>query len=259
MRYLFSEWNEVSSRIKKSPQVFLFFDYDGTLTPIVSTPEEAKFPKRAKNLVKRLKTHSKFTVAIISGRSLKNVKTMVGLKGIIYAGNHGLEIEGKGVKFLKPVAADSFKPLMKKISLSLHRALKHIKGARVEDKGATLSVHYRLVKGKDVSLVKNRFERIVIPFIRSKKVRLSSGKKVLEVRPNLDWHKGKAVLMLLKGKKKVLPLYLGDDVTDIDGFRAIKGKGISIFVGSQKKPTGADYFLKDPKDVERFIEKLLCL
>jgi len=259
MKYLFSDWNKVSSRIKKSPQVFLFFDYDGTLTPIVSTPEKAKFPKRAKNLVKRLKTHPKFTIAIISGRSLKDVKRMVGLKGVVYAGNHGLEIKGKGVKFLKPVAADAFKPLMKEISVALCKALGYIDGARVEDKGATLSVHYRLVKEKDISLVKNRFERVVTPFVRSKKVRLSSGKKVLEVRPNLDWHKGKAVLMLLKGKKKTLPLYLGDDVTDIDAFRAIKGKGISIFVGSPKKRTSADYFLKDPKDVERFIEKLLHL
>jgi len=257
MRYLFSNWREVSLRIKKSPRVFLFFDYDGTLTPIVSTPEEAILPKRTKNLVNKLKNHPRFIIAIISGRSLKNVKGMVRLKGIIYAGNHGLEIEGKSIKFSKPTTADSFRPLMKKISRSLHRALKDIKGSRVEDKGATLSVHYRLVKPSQVPLVKNRFKRIVAPFVRSKKVRLSAGKKVLEVRPNLDWHKGKAVLTLLKAKKRVLPIYLGDDVTDMDAFRAIKGKGISIFVGSSKKRTNADYFLKDTEEVAGFIERLL--
>ena len=259
MRHLFSNRSNAFLRIQNSPRVFLFFDYDGTLTPIVSTPEEAKFPRRIKNLINKLKNHPKFTIAIISGRSLKNIKKMVRLKGIIYAGNHGLEIEGKGIKFVKPVIAHALRALMKEISVSLHRALNNIKGARIEDKGVTLSVHYRLVKPKEAPLVKNRFKRIVAPFVRSKKVRLSSGKKVLEVRPEVDWNKGTAVLMLLKGKKKTLPLYLGDDVTDIDGFRAVKGKGISIFVGSPKTSITADYFLKNPKDVERFIEKLLGL
>ncbi len=257
MKYLFTSWREVFSRIKKSPKVFIFFDYDGTLTPIVSTPEEALFPKKTKKLVNKLKNHSKFLIAIVSGRSLKSVKSMVNLKGLIYAGNHGLEIEGRGIKFSKPLTVNSFKPLMKKISKFLHKTLKDIKGSRVEDKGATLSVHYRLVKSKDVNLLKSRFNKIVAPYIDSKKIRLSAGKKVLEVRPNLDWHKGKAVLTLLKGVKNTLPIYLGDDVTDMDAFRAIKGKGISIFVGGKKKGINADYFLKDTREVVSFIEKLL--
>ena len=96
-----------------------------------------------------------------------------------------------------------------------------------------------------------------MPYVDSKKIRLSLGKKVLEVRPNLDWHKGKAVLTLLKGVKKALPVYLGDDVTDMDAFRAIKGKGISIFVGGMKKNITADYFLKDTCEVASFIKKLI--
>jgi len=257
MKYLFSNWKEFFLRIKKSSKVFLFFDYDGTLTPIVSTPEKALFPKKTKKLVNKLKSHPKFILAIVSGRSLKSVKSMVNLKGLIYAGNHGLEIESKRIKFSKPLTVDSFKPLMKKISRTLHKALKDIKGSIVEDKGATLSIHYRLVNPKEANLLKNRFNKIVAPFIRSKKIRLSAGKKVLEVRPNLDWHKGKAVLALLKGVKNTLPIYLGDDVTDMDAFRAIKGKGISIFVGGKKKGITADYFLKDTKEVANFIERLL--
>ena len=81
---------------------------------------------------------------------------------------------------------------------------------------------------------------------------------VLEVRPAMDWNKGKAVLYLL-GKKKALPVYIGDDVTDIDAFRAVKGKGASIFVGSSRRNVGADYFLRDTKEVELFLRKLVSL
>ena len=93
MKYLFGDWVKVSSRIQKFSRIFLFFDYDGTLTPIVATPELAKISPAVRNSLKRLKKDPKFKLAIISGRSLANVKKMAGVKGIIYAGNHGLEIE----------------------------------------------------------------------------------------------------------------------------------------------------------------------
>ena len=267
MRYLFDCWDKISSKIKKSPRIFLFFDYDGTLTPIVSTPEKATFPKKSKELIRRLIKNQKFKVAIISGRSLKDVKSMVGLKGIIYAGNHGLEIA-------KPRKVFKNSPL-KTICIALKKGLGHIKGVRVEDKGCTLSVHFRLVRPEHRILVKNIFYRTLQPYIRSKRVKASSGKMVLEVRPSIDWHKGKAVLYLLsklpcpdtasaRGRRgvwtgPVLPIYLGDDVTDIDAFRAIKGKGISIFVGSSRKNMKADYFLKNTFDVKKFIERLFPL
>ena len=250
MRYLFDCWDKISSKIKKSPRIFLFFDYDGTLTPIVSTPEKATFHKKSKELIRRLIKNQKFKVAIISGRSLKDVKSMVGLKGIIYAGNHGLEIT-------KPRKGLKNSPL-KTICIALKKGLGHIKGIRVEDKGCTLSVHFRLVRPEHRILVKKIFYRTLRPYICSKSAKVSSGKMVLEVRPAIDWHKGKAVLHIIK-KKKTLPIYLGDDVTDIDAFRAIKGKGISIFVGGPKKNIKADYYLKDTFDVKKFIERLLLL
>ena len=258
MMYLFKQWDKVSDRIKKSPRVFLFFDYDGTLTPIVSTPQEAKFPPRTKALIRKLQKDPKFTIAIISGRSLKDVRRMVGIKGLIYTGNHGLEIEGNAHGITRSRAA-SARPLIKKIGMSLQLQLRHIKGAKVEDKGYTLSVHFRLVDPAKRILVKDILERVTRPYVLSKKIKLCSGKMVLEVRPGVEWHKGKAVLYLLRKKKNSFPLYIGDDITDTDAFRAIKQKGVSIFVGGSKKGINADYFLKDTKDVKKFIEKLLVL
>lgn len=259
MRHLFEDWKRISFKIQNSPYVFLFFDYDGTLTTIVSRPGLAGFPRTVKSLIKRLQKDPKFIVSIISGRSLANIKAMVGLKGIIYAGNHGLEIEGRGIKFSKCISLGSFRPLIRKIAASLRKEFKGVKGIIVEDKGATLSVHYRLAASDVIALIKKKFYRTVNPYVYSKRVKISYGKKVLEVRPNLDWDKGEAVRWLLKRKKKALPLCLGDDVTDMDAFKAIKGRGISIFVGSPKRGIKADYFLKSPKDVERFIERLLKL
>ena len=258
MRYLFKDWDKVSSEIQKSPRVFLFFDYDGTLTPIVSRPCQAKFPRTAKTLIKKLQKNPKFTIAIISGRSLKDVKRMVGIKNLIYAGNHGLEIERCSSRVSRPMG-DSTRPLIKKIGLCLRENLKHIKGARVEDKTYTLSVHFRLVEPEKRILVKKILRRVTRPYVLSKRIKLYSGKMVLEVRPGVEWDKGKAVLYLLSKKKKTLPLYIGDDITDIDAFRAIKPKGISIFVGSPETGSDARYFLKNAKDVEKFIEKLLAL
>ncbi|NQT75962.1 MAG: trehalose-phosphatase [Candidatus Omnitrophica bacterium] len=258
MRYLLRDQNKFFFKIKKSPHVFLFLDYDGTLTSIVSAPEKAKLPLAVKNSIKRLKASPGFTVAVISGRSLRDIKSMVGIKGLIYAGNHGLEIEGLGRRISMP-AGSSAGPGIKKIKTSLDKTLSCIKGVRVEDKGRTLSVHFRLVRPGKRRLVKNIFRRIVRPYVLSKKIKLSSGKMVLEVRPAVEWDKGKAVVALLAQSKKALPVYIGDDRTDIDAFRALKGRGISIFVGRPKRAVGADYYLKSPRDVAALLHKFTLL
>lgn len=242
--------------METSPHIFLFFDYDGTLTPIVSRPEDAKITSAAKSLIKEIQKDPRFSVSIISGRSLKDIKKMVGIKDLIYAGNHGLEIEYAG-RVLKPGEKSGSGKFLRKIRLSLEKEIRHIKGAMVEDKGLTLSVHFRLVEPSCKGTVKNIFAKIVRPYVLSGKLKASSGKMVLEARPGIDWHKGKAVLYLLKKRKRALPIYVGDDNTDMDAFCAIKKSGISVFVGRPKKSICADYFLKDSKDVERFIKRLL--
>ncbi len=258
MIHLSSDWAKVSRRIQRHDKIFLFLDYDGTLTPIVSRPEDARLLPATRDLIKKLQKHPRFDIAIISGRSLKDIKKMAAIKGIVYAGNHGLEIEMKSGRSLRPKGL-STKYLLKKIKLSLKKELKHIKGAWIEDKGCTLSVHFRLVEKKNINLVKKAFRKTVLPYVVTRKIRAFSGKMVFEARPGVEWDKGKTMLYLLAKKRKALPIYIGDDVTDTDAFRAIRGKGISIFVGRPKRSISADYFLKDPRDVEGFIKKLYNL
>lgn len=266
MEHLFSIWPEVARRLKAARHVLLLSDYDGTLTPIVDRPELADLPAGTRQLLRALAHRHRFTIGIISGRALSDLKHRVGIGSIVYAGNHGLEIEGPGISFINPLA-EEMKPVLRVIHQVLSNALHTVRGALVEDKGLSLSVHYRLVEEEEVEEAKTVFERILRMPHLSGKVKITSGKKVHEVRPAVDWDKGKAIKLLMKrygkgGRRSgLLPVYLGDDLTDEDGFGAIEryGDGLTVFVGGESDSTMARYFLRSPDEVERFLSMLLDL
>jgi len=243
----------------------LLSDYDGTLTPIVSRPEEAILSPEVKEKLCALTQKPTSSVGIISGRSLSELKSMVAIEGIYYAGNHGLEIEGPGIKFVSQ-PAELAQATIKDLAQQLSAALDSIAGVIVEDKGLSLSVHYRLVKKSEETLVAETFQQVISPSLNEGKVRVSSGKKVWEVRPPIDWHKGKAVAAITREIKALLKLepiltiYLGDDTTDEDAFRVIHHpEGWSIFVGGENLSSSADYFLNSTSEVDRFLSRLLEL
>jgi trehalose 6-phosphate phosphatase len=262
MRYLFDVWDEVAHRLKSANHILLLSDYDGTLTPIVDKPELATLPQEVKKLLRKLAKNRRYTVGIISGRALVDLKSKVDLEGIIYAGNHGLEIEGFGSSFLEPIA-EEMRPFLQMLNQALSATLRGIKGVFVEDKGLTVSVHYRLVDDTEEGKVKDTFRKVTDTLNVMGKIRITQGKKVYEVRPPGDWDKGKAIAWLMaecrefRGKGGALPIYLGDDLTDEDGFKTIeRSDGISIFVGEGGSQSVARYFLKSPEEVARFLKML---
>ena len=177
------------------------------------------------------------------------------------AGNHGLEIEGPGLSLVNPVA-EEVKPVFRLLAKVLSKALGEIRGVLVEDKGLTLSVHYRLVAEDKTDEVKNIFERVTAVARSLGKIRTTSGKKVYEVRPPVAWDKGKAIKLLLdkyqRPRGEVLPIFLGDDLTDEDGFKVINDYGgLSVFVGEESGDTAARYFLRSPAEVEELLGLLL--
>jgi trehalose-phosphatase len=213
--------------------------------------------------LRALAEKSAFSVGIISGRSLSEVKVMVGVAGIYYAGNHGLEIEGPGLRLINPMA-ETARDEMKDLAGQFLAELGSIEGVIVEDKGLSLSVHYRLVKEGEVKVVDDIFRQVTSPWVGEGKIRVTSGKKVWEVRPPIDWHKGKAVETIVKEMKTVLKqeqlltIYLGDDTTDEDAFRVIRRpQGWSIFVGQENPASSADYFLNSTAEVLVFLFRLL--
>lgn len=262
MHYLFDAWDSLASRFNSADRVLLISDYDGTLTPIVDKPELAILSPEIRKLLRRLAKNRRYTVGIVSGRALPDLKGKIGLDGIIYAGNHGLEIEGFGSSFLEPIA-EEMRPFLSMLNQALSATLRGIKGVFVENKGLSLSVHYRMVKGTEEKRVTDAFERITDPLHVMGKIRITRGKKVYEIRPPVDWDKGKAIAWLIARLKDssrkggVLPVYLGDDLTDEDGFKLInKNNGISIFVGGESFPSVARYFLKSPEEVAQFMKML---
>lgn len=233
-------------------------DYDGTLTPIVDKPSLAKLSKAQKEILRKLARSRGVIIAIISGRRLADVKHLVGLANIYYAGNHGLEIIGPELKKIHPKARQAI-PALQKILNKLQRELTGIKGVLWEDKKFSLSLHYRLAKPRDWPRLKEALKQTVKPFLN--KVCITHGKMVLEVRPKVKWDKGLAVLWLLKKLsrgRQITPIYIGDDQTDEDAFRALKSKGITVKVGRTAK-TLAQYRVKDVSEVYKFIQSMLQL
>ncbi|PIW68245.1 MAG: trehalose-phosphatase [Candidatus Omnitrophica bacterium CG12_big_fil_rev_8_21_14_0_65_42_8] len=260
MEHLFFQLNKLKD-VLKNKFIFLFLDYDGTLTPIVQNPDKAVISRKTKEVIRSLSKIPHCRMAIISGRALKDIKNKIGLEGIIYAGNHGLEIEGPKIRFKAHVSI-RYRATLRKIKSILKKKLSKIKGVIIEDKGLTLSVHYRLVDIKDVQPVKTIFHEAVAHYIISNKIKIRPGKKVLEIRPPLEWDKGKIVLWLLArlkfvlGKEPCLPIYIGDDMTDEDAFRALETMGLTVFVGGSKS-SHARYYLKNTQEVTEFLGQIL--
>ncbi len=255
MKHLLEHWGEVEGTL--TPNFLLLTDYDGTLTPIVERPQDATMSEDMRALLKRLVELS--PVCVVSGRALANLKETVGVDGIYYAGNHGFEIEGPGVELTKP-EAERARPAITEICSKLAHRLRHIGGMLVEDKGLTGSVHYRMVADDRVQELKEIFSELVEPRIESGEIMVTRGKKVLELRPNVDWGKGETVRWLVdvigKERGEVYPIYMGDDTADEEAFRALKAQGLSVLVDEERE-SAAEYFLRNVNEVKEFLEKLI--
>lgn len=232
----------------------LFLDYDGTLSPIVADPATAHLSADVRNTLATLA--QRWPVAIISGRALDDLRERVGLENLAYAGSHGFEMAAPGFSESAEGAAE-YLPALDAAERTLRERLAGIPGHLIERKPFTIAVHYRQVNDEDVATV----VRVVEDVEKSeRRLRRSHGKKVIELHPGIDWHKGEAVLRLLKRlgleRNDVAPIYIGDDITDEDVFRVLIGRGICIAVGDEARPTSADYGLAGPDDVARFLEAL---
>jgi trehalose 6-phosphate phosphatase len=261
---LLSFRSEITRQLNKAGHILLLTDYDGTLTPIVDRPELADLPENMKLLLKELTKHPNFTLGIISGRALSDIKNKVGIKNILYAGNHGLEIEGPRINILYPGAALK-KQILAILQAALTRAMVKIKGVIVEHKGFSLSVHYRLAEEQSTEEIEKIVKTIVKEAESAGEVIITPGKKVFEIRPAVDWNKGKVIAHLItifEGKEKckntLFPMYFGDDLTDEDGFRVINAykTGLSVLIGEKTQKSAAHYFLKSPAELEKFLSLL---
>lgn len=249
-------------------QIVMFLDYDGTLSPIVDDPDKAFMSSKMRRTVKKLAKC--FPTAIVTGRCIDKVYNFVKLAELYYAGSHGMDIKGpaKGFSRHKRVKqsllyqpASDYLPMIDEVCKHLLEKTKSTPGVIVENHKFTASVHFRCVEEKKWSELVLQVRSVLDKYPTLK---LSQGRKVFEIRPMIEWDKGRALEFLLESlgfgnSNNVFPVYIGDDRTDEDAFKMLRdrGEGFGILVSKFPKDTDASYSLQDPSEVMNFLRRLV--
>lgn len=250
---LFPNEQSIRQRVAAAHHLALLLDFDGTISEIVPRPEDAEVSPQIRPVLKALAERPDFNVAIVSGRALDDLRSRTNLENVIYVGNHGLEIEAGTTRFREP-HAESLRRELRSLSLQLKLALAEAEGHEIEDKGLTLSVHYRRVPEQLHHWVRSVTTGAAA---RSRSFQCREGKMVLEIRPQINWNKGYALKWILREvlPSSSLPIYLGDDISDEDAFAAIP-EGITIRVG-EPGDSRAQYYLPSVTAVGEFLQWLI--
>lgn len=255
-----ADFTHIAQRLEHTKPV-IFLDYDGTLTPIVDRPELAVLDDKTRATLAQLATH--YTVAIISGRDRHDVEHLVGLENLIYAGSHGFDIKGPEGLRMENEQAEEVIPALDRAEKLLKEKLVQVDGVLVERKRYAIAVHYRLVADSQLEAVSAAVDSAIADVAPT--LRRAGGKKIFELRPSLPWDKGQALIWLLNALEPnrpsaMVPLYLGDDETDEDAFKALRERdGIGILVAAEVCPTAAQYRLRDSRAAETFLSRLIQL
>jgi len=250
-----SPWPE---RLRRTvPRLLLCLDYDGTLTPIAARPDEARPSSSLLTLLSQLVQRPNLVVAIVSGRSLPDLRTLLPVQGLMFIGTHGCEVgtaDGK-TRLLIPGGVVSL--AIARLHQEIAPTLVNAPGLFLEDKRYALALHYRQAQPQDTWAIEEFLAAVRAYQRKGITLEVIHGKKVIEVRP-VGCNKGKAVQFLLGGEHAhTLPVYIGDDVTDEEAFAALNERGITILVADPLRASSAKYYLNDTADVLRFLSTLV--
>jgi len=257
-------WKDAKDKLLEAihkPRLGLVTDVDGTISPIVDVPDEARVTPRNLELLGKLQTQLTLT-AVISGRGAEDVQQRVGLPGLVYVGNHGMEQWQDGEVHVSPAAA-AYRE-------NLSAAMPEIKqimaeGMRFEDKGTTLSIHYR--QTSDPEGVANELTPSMQEIAQKHGLHLTQGRMVYEFRPPVKIDKGTAFEELVKTYQLEAAFYLGDDTTDVAVFLAARrlretsqclayGLGVNSQGTPQVVLTEADFLVQEVAGVASFLDWL---
>jgi trehalose 6-phosphate phosphatase len=253
-RYLFDCLDEVRRQLANCDRVAVFLDLDGTLAAITRTPKMTRIKPETKETLRALSREPGYLVSIVSGREMQDLRNIVDLPNIVYAGNHGLEISGPGLEFVHDEAKGCM-PVVAGICERLGTQLQSVNGVIVEFKRLTASIHYRLVAAPSIDRVRAAVAEEIAQL--GDRLHAVQGKRVLELKPSVQWDKGRAVRWVAErlAYDVSAAIYIGDDKTDEDAFTALP-HSVTIHVGTRYRATAARYFVKSPDGVLAFLQYL---
>ncbi|MGO9928069.1 MAG: trehalose-phosphatase [Mycobacterium sp.] len=244
----------------RRPVVFL--DFDGTLSDIVGHPDSATLVDGADEALRALAAQC--PVAIVSGRDLADVRERVKVDGVWYAGNHGFELLAPDGTLHENTAAAGVIGTLADAAGRLAETLRDVPGIALEHKRFAIAIHYRNADPNDI----DRVIRAARELARAEGLRVTPGRKVIQLRPNIGWNTETTLNWLLQrivgsdsaaGPSAVLPIYIGDDLTDEDAFDAVEFDGVGIVVRHSEdgdRPSAALFGLESPSEVAEFVRRL---
>lgn len=244
----------VSNRLEdKRPALFL--DFGGTLATFEDRPENSRLSEDMRSILRE--AARRMPVVVVSGRDIDEVRRLVDLPEIIYAGSHGLEIRGPDLCLEVPEGLDALDQLGK-AAVELTRALDTVSGVRLERKRFTVVIYLHERTAQVLDQIESAIARVLQRFPR---LHRRGGKQVIELLPDIDWDKGRAVSWLLSELglegADVLPIYIGDDETDEDAFRIVRGRGLGILVSERAQASVAEYRVDDTASVAALLRHLV--
>lgn len=246
-RPLFQCWPQVSSRIRRAQHILLLLDFDGTLAPLRDRPQDVQLGNATRQILRRLVSHSRMTVMVVSGRRRADLRKQIAIRGVRYFGLHGWE-DREGISL-----ACHSQWLLLSIRRWLAQSLR-FPGVRLEDKKMSLAIHFRKATASVVDELRTGI-RDIVEMLGPEGLHVIEGSKVLELLPPEIRGKGAAVTDIVSHFFATsLPIYVGDDASDESAFAALP-TGITIRVG-RARGTAARYTLRDPNHVRSFLERL---
>lgn len=247
-------WPEIQAQIAARPRLLLALGFDGILSPTVLRPSEATVPDDTRALLTKLAASPRITLAFLSGRSLHDIQSRVGMPDAFYAGNHGMEVRGPGLSSSDGLAVSCRSDLVDALAF-LARFTKHLRGVFIEDKGMTVTVHWRQADAGEGAALRRLLDVIVHSHPRLK---VFAGEACWELRARASWDKGDALRQIL-AHLHLTPadtIYIGEEFTDKDAFTQLPG-GLTFCVGSGAA-TAARYRLRNSADAAQFLFCVLC-
>ena len=257
----FSSEGELNHWVSEAERLWLFLDYDGTLKEFTRTPDILKPDSKLINLLHCLVQTGKVQVAIITGRRLQDIQTLLPVEGIFLAATYGLELRMPSGESIHREDYDAVRPYLEQLKPQWQQLIHGYKGFYLEDKGWALALHGRFASAKNVVCVFSHAEQLVNQDLVNIKYRLTNQNKFLEIS-SIKANKAETVTFLLNNYPlpRARLLYAGDDDNDSKAFEVIHAYGgIAIAVAhyfGRVQACGADFVMKSPKATRIWLENL---